>query len=225
MGGPRTIAAYDEFADWYEDWVTADTGGFMARAGEALRRVLGTGSGPCWDVACGTGAHAGTIRDLGWTPLGTDLSLGQLRHAAHRMPVARADAGRAPLRPGSVPAAVSMCCHTDVDDYGELCRAVAATLAPGGRFAHVGVHPCFVGGFADRSDPERTVISPGYWRRERTFEGWSQSGVRVRVGAVHLPLGDLIGAITAAGLVVDAVVEVGAPIPDVLGVAAHRPHR
>jgi SAM-dependent methyltransferase len=216
-------AAYDAIADWYADYVTGDALAFTARAGTALRRVLGTGTGTCWDVACGTGAYADELRELGWTPVGTDISAGQLRHAAGRLPVARADATRPPVRPASVRAVVSLVCHTDIDDYPALCRSAAAALAPGGRFAHVGVHPCFVGAFADRSRRDQVLVAPGYWRRERSFDAWCPHGVRARVGAVHLPLSDLLTAIAATGLVIDTVVETGEPTPDVLAIGAHRP--
>ncbi len=216
-------AAYDQIADWYAGYVRADGGGFTTRAGAALRRVLGRGSGVCWDLACGTGYFAAAVRELGWTPLGTDISVGQLRHAAGHLPVAAADATRPPIRPGSVGAVASLVCHTDIDDYAAACRAAAWALAPGGRFAHVGVHPCFIGAFADRADPARVVIGPGYWRRQRSFDAWCPHGVRARVGAVHVPLSELVGAVIGAGLVLDAVVELGEPTPDVLGIRAHRP--
>ena len=215
--------AYDEIADWYAEYVTGSAAVFTDRAGAALRRMLGRGSGVCWDVACGTGVYAETIRELGWTPLGTDISSGQLRYAASVMPVVRADATRSPIRPGGVAAVTSVLCHTDIDDYAALCVAAFEALSPGGRFAHVGVHPCFVGAFVDRSNGRRVLIEPGYWRRERRFEAWTPDGVRVRVGATHLPLGELLGVVIAAGLVVDAVVELGEPTPDILAIQAHRP--
>ena len=152
--------------------------GFTARAGEALRRVLGPGRGVCWDVACGTGVHADTLRDLGWTVVGSDVSAGQLRHAGPRLPVFLADARTPPVRPGSADAAVAVLCHTDIEDYAGVCAAAAAAVRPGGRFAHVGIHPCFSGAFVDRSDPGRLVTTPGYWRRERRWSGWSAAGVR-----------------------------------------------
>lgn len=220
---PGPAAAYDSVADWYADYVVGPAAAFTARANEALRRVLGPGRGPCWDVACGTGVHADSVRDLGWTALGSDISTGQLRHAAPRLPVVVADAADLPLRPGSLSAVISVLCHTDVDDYPAVCRSAATALAPGGRLAHVGVHPCFCGAFVDRSDPARLVTTPGYWRRERQCTGWSTTGVRARVGAVHLPLGDLLAAVTGAGLVVDTVCEVGEPTPDVLAIGASRP--
>jgi hypothetical protein len=89
-------------------------------------------------------------------------------------------------------------------------------------FAHVGCHPCFVGAFADRADPARVAITPGYWRRERSFEAWSPRGVRARVGAMHLPLGDLLSAFTAAGLIIEHAAEFGDPVPDILAVRYRR---
>lgn len=221
----RDPPAYDAIADWYAGFVTGAAAEFTARASEALRRVLGHGQGVCWDIACGTGVHAETIRQLGWTPIGTDLSIAQLRHAATRMPVAAADATRLVIRPGSVPAVASVLCHTDIDGYAAVCRTAAAALAPGGRFAHVGVHPCFCGAFVDRSNSEHLIITPGYWRQDRRFDAWSPNGVRARVGAIHLPLSTLIAAVTSAGLVLDAIIEAGEPTPDVLAIGAHKPPR
>lgn len=95
---------------------------------------------------------------LGRTPIGIDLSAGMLRHADGRLPVGRADAVRLPVRDGSVPAVIAMMVHTDLPDYPVVLREIARVLQPGGVFVHVGVHPCFCGGFADRRDPDAVVI-------------------------------------------------------------------
>jgi SAM-dependent methyltransferase len=212
-------AAYDRIADWYDEYVRSDAAGYTARTQAALRTALGPGRGSCLDLACGTGVHSGTIRELGWSPLGTDISVGQLRHATGRMPVVQGDAARLPLRSGSLPAVVSLLCHTDVDDYAAVVGEAARVLVHNGVFVHVGVHPCFIGAFADRSDPERVVISRGYWRRARTFEAWCPHGIRARVGATHLPLSDLLRLFPAAGLRIEDVVEIG-ETPDVLAIRA-----
>jgi hypothetical protein len=60
-----SLPAYDAIADWYAAYVTGAAAAFTARAGEALRRALGRGHGVCWDLACGTGVYAETIRELG----------------------------------------------------------------------------------------------------------------------------------------------------------------
>jgi SAM-dependent methyltransferase len=224
MAGPGQLTArYDEWADWYEDYVTGEARSFTERAGRALDTVLGPGTGPVLDLACGTGVHAARLRSLGWTPLGLDLSAGQLRHARRRLPVAMADAAVPPLRPGGLAAVAAVMCHTDLDDYSAACRALVPALRPGGVFAHVGCHPCFVGAFANRADPARVAITPGYWRRERSFEAWSPHGVRARVGALHLPLGDLLSAFTGAGLIIEHAAEFGDPVPAILAVRCRRP--
>ncbi|MFL6125350.1 hypothetical protein [Actinophytocola sp.] len=41
--------------------------------------------------------------------------------------------------------------------YPAVLREVARVLRSGGVFVHVGVHPCFRGGFADHSDPDAVV--------------------------------------------------------------------
>jgi SAM-dependent methyltransferase len=220
-------AAYDAISDWYESYVTGPAAGFTERVQWLLARLLGAGSGPCLDLGCGTGVNAAPLRRLGWTPLGVDVSPGQLGHARRRMPVAVGDAVALPARPAAVAAVASVLCHTDVDDYAAVVREAARVLRPGGRFVHVGVHPCFVGAFADRSDPARITVDPGYHRTERRFAGWSPHGVRARVGAVQLPLPALLHAALAAGLRLTGVEEAGpeladgrAAVPDVFGFAA-----
>jgi SAM-dependent methyltransferase len=222
MAETPTRAAYDAIADWYAAYVNGPAAAFTARAGAALGDLLGPGEGPCWDMACGTGVYAEVVADLGWSWFGTDLSARQLGHVPAGRPVAVADASRPPLAPGRVAAAVSVLCHTDVDDYAAFCRAAASVLRVGGRFVHVGIHPCFCGAFADWSSRPSVVISPGYWRRERRYEAWTAQGVRARVGATHLPVAALLQGIVDAGLVIERVAEYGEPTPDVLAVAAVR---
>jgi SAM-dependent methyltransferase len=221
---PR-VAAYDAYADWYEDYLTGPAADFAARAFGLTARLLGEGAGTCLDVACGTGAAAPTVRALGWSPIGIDLSLAQLRYASRRLPVVAADAAALPLPAGAAQAAICVLCHTDVPDYPAVVREVARVLRPGGRFVHVGVHPCFTGAFADRSDPGAIVIDPGYNVTHRRFDAWSPHGVRARVGAWHLSLAALLHALLDAGLALRDVEESGPGqgVPDVLGTAAVKP--
>lgn len=219
-------AAYDAIADWYEHE--------FIRSGEdpleldaSLRRLLGPAPGPsaptCLEIGCGTGVHHGRLRDLGWNPVGVDLSAGMLRHAESRLPVARADAERLPVADAAVPAAVAVMVHTDMPGYPAVVREAARVLRPGGVFVHIGVHPCFCGGFADRADPAAVVIRPGYRDGHWTKASWSSGGVRARVGATHWPLPALLGMAGEAGLVLEELAEGGAPTPGVLAFRARRP--
>jgi ubiquinone/menaquinone biosynthesis C-methylase UbiE len=217
-------AAYDDIADWYEHE-------FLAVAGDpigvdrSLRELLGDGGAgqPCLEIGCGTGIHAATVRELGWYPVGIDISPGMLRHAGPRLPVALANAEQLPIRDASLPAVITMMAHTDLPNYPAVLREAPRVLRPGGVFVHVGVHPCFCGGFADRADLEAIVIRPGnldsYW----TKKSWTDQGVRQKVGATHRPLPDLMHGFLDAGLGFERFIEGGAPTPIVLGIRARKP--
>ncbi|MEV4757128.1 class I SAM-dependent methyltransferase [Micromonospora sp. NPDC049559] len=216
-----TPALYDAHADWYEEYIGTATEEYNRRVDGMLRDLLGGGTGGCLDVCCGTGARAGVLRELGWTPLGVDLSRGQLRYGVRRLPAAVGGAAALPVRDGAVPAAVCVLGHTDLPDYPAVLREVARALRPGGRFVHVGVHPCFVGAFADRRDPTRIVVDERYAERDRTLDAWCPSGVRARVGAWHVPVADLVNAVTAAGLRLLRAAEAGpGGVPDIFGLLA-----
>jgi len=221
--GRMALAAYDPHADWYEAYIHGPAAGFTARVQRTVADLLGRGVGRCLDVCCGTGILAAPLRDLGWTPIGVDISRGQLRHAARRLPVATGDATAMPFRTASVPAAVCAMAHTDLPDYATVLREVARVLRPGGWLVHVGVHPCFAGAFADRTDPVRIVIDERYASRTHTVDAWCPTGVRARVGARHVPLADLLNDVRAAGLRLERVVEDGPDtggVPDMFGLLA-----
>jgi SAM-dependent methyltransferase len=222
-------AAYDEISDWYEEEFLGGRHGEVGTRDtdslgidRALRDLLGPGSGICLEIGCGTGVHAALVRSLGWTPLGVDLSAGMLRHARPRLSIARADAERLPIRDGSVPAALTVMAHTDMSAYPAVLAEVARVLQPGGLFVHVGVHPCFCGGFADRSDPGAVVIRPGYLDGHWTKASWTDQGVHDKVGATHFPLPELMHAFPDAGLILERFAEGGHPIPVVLAIRAHK---
>jgi SAM-dependent methyltransferase len=217
-------AAYDEIADWYEQEFLprtqrgTDPIGIVA----ALRSLLGNGAGTCLEIGCGTGAWASLVRDLGWTPVGIDVSTAMLRHAVGRLPIARADATRLPVADGSLPAAVSIMVHTDMPDYRAVLREAARVLRPDGMLVHIGVHPCFRGGFADHSDREAAIIRPGYLDGHWTKASYTDQGVRDKVGATHVPLPSLLHAFLDAGLVPERFAEGGEPLPTTLAIRARK---
>ncbi|MBU2666591.1 class I SAM-dependent methyltransferase [Actinoplanes bogorensis] len=217
-------AAYDEIADWYEhDFLPASRPGDPIGVQRQLTELLGAGSGTVLEVGCGTGVHAAQLRELGWAPLGVDLSAGMLAYGKTKLPVARGDATRLPVRDGSVPAVVAMLVHTDMPDYPAVLREVSRVLRPGGVFVHVGVHPAFCGGFADRSDPAAVVIRPGYLDGHWTKDSWTTEGVRNRVGATHFPLPALLQAVLDAGLTLTGFTEGGEPVPTTLSFTTIKP--
>jgi SAM-dependent methyltransferase len=222
-------AAYDEIADWYEEEFLGKhaagaktTDGSPLDLGALLQDLLGAGDGTCLEIGCGTGIHADQVRNLGWTPIGIDLSAGMLRHARGRLPLAQADAGRLPIRDRSLPAVTAMMVHTDMPAYPAILREASRVLRPGGVFVHVGVHPCFCGGFADRRDLGAVVIRPGYLDGHWTKASWTDQGVRDKVGATHRPLPELLHAFVDAGLTLERFAESGEPTPVVLAITARK---
>lgn len=219
--------AYDAIADWYEtEFLAAQTETDPIGVTAAIRTLLGPAPaghpGPvCLEIGCGTGAHAAAVRALGWRPVGVDISAGMLAHAAKRLPVAKADAEHLPIRAQRLDAVIAVMVHTDMPGYARVVAEAARILRPGGTFVHIGVHPCFSGFFADRSDPAAAVIRPGYLESGHwTKDSWTSEGVRDKVGASHWPLPDLLRMVTDAGLVLERFAEGGTPTPTTFSLRA-----
>jgi SAM-dependent methyltransferase len=113
--------------------------------------------------------------------------------------------------------------HTDMPRYPAVLAEVARVLRPGGVVVHVGVHPCFCGGFAERRELDAVVIRPGYLDGHWTKASWTDQGVRDKVGATHRPLPELLHAFLAAGLRLERFAESGAPTPAMLAIRARKP--
>jgi ubiquinone/menaquinone biosynthesis C-methylase UbiE len=209
-------AAYDGWADWYEDYLAHD--GYRVAA-ESLLELLGPGNGSCLDYGCGVGHQLPSIESLGWTAFGFDLSRDMLRRASSRCArLAVADAARFPFGDHCFDAVTTSLTHTDVDDVAPVFAEAARVLRPGGRFATVAVHPCFAGPTATWTDSGGVAVEPGYLSSERRFVG---TGVRLRVGVRHVTLGEFFSKLAAAGFRIDRVIETGPlPTPMWLGVAA-----
>jgi SAM-dependent methyltransferase len=117
---------------------------------------------------------------------------------------------------------IAVMVHTDMAGYPAVLHEVSRVLRPGGVFVHVGVHPCFCGGFADHTDRDAVVIRPGYLDSSWTKESWTDQGIRDKVGAEHRPLPELLHAFLDAGLTLERFAEGGAPTPVMLAVRARR---
>lgn len=222
-------AVYDEIAEWYEKEFlgappldpaepTADPIGIYG----ALEQLVRRRSSSCVEIGCGTGFYSSWLRRRGLEPVGLDVSTAMLRYAKSRLPVATADARELPLAAGSVSTVLGIMVHTDMPDYPAVLKEVARVLETDGVYVHVGVHPCFCGGFADRADPEAIVIRPGYSDGHWTKASYTEAGVRVRVGATHFPLPELLAAFLEAGLLFDEFVEGGQRTPTVLAIRASK---
>jgi ubiquinone/menaquinone biosynthesis C-methylase UbiE len=206
-------ARYDEVAEWYEATLAGDSA-FAAMPRETALRLLGPPCGRLLDIGCGGGSHTAAFVAAGWSAVGIDVSEAQLRLARGRgCDVVLGRAESLPFEEASFDAAVSMWTHTDIDDWpAALCEA-RRVVRPGGAFVYVGVHPCFVGPHSrfveGRGIPQ---LHAGYYRRAgryREAPGISTTGLRSRVGTLHLPLAEFLQTFLAAGFSPEWVEEPG----------------
>ncbi len=203
-------ARYDGVADWYDENFSYLGG--PEGTGGALVRLVGPADGTvCVDVGCGTGLHFTALQGAGHAVVGCDVSADQLRLAQRRCPrVLQADAAQLPLASGSVELVVATFIHTDVDDWEGVVREAVRILRPGGRFVYLGLHPCFVGHFADRTaeqEARRVVLVEGYGDRKLTYTGVGANFLRPKVGGRHVSLAAFLQAFIDAGLIVRKVEE------------------
>jgi ubiquinone/menaquinone biosynthesis C-methylase UbiE len=222
-----TGARYDGIADWYD--TEFQPAPLDSETWEVLIRLLGEGSGPLLDVGCGTGAYAAGLAALGWDYTGVDASEDMLRRArAKGATVMQADANALPFEDASFDAVISVCTNTDLDDVAAAVREVARVLRPNAPFVCLAVHPCFVGPHSVY-DPEGGVpqFHAGWYRRVGRYDEapgiWRSSGVRIRVGAGHLPLGLFLQTFLDAGLRLERIEEPeGREYPFILGLRWRR---
>ena len=209
-------ARYDGIADWYDAFVRSVD--LTSVALNSIQHLLGRGPGRCLDVGCGTGIAFSTLARLGWSIVGVDVSADQLRVARELSKhvggdLVQADAARLPFPDASFDAVASLLTHTDFVDTSAVFREVERVLRPGGRFAYVGVHPCFLGPAVERRGPEQHLLHAGYrrsgwWHDAPGFE-FGREGLRGRVGVNHLPLADFLNAILDTSLRLEHVEEPG----------------
>jgi len=209
------IARYDGQSDWYDATFSA----FQHEEQEAwFLETLGAGGGAvCLDIACGTGRAGRLLRDAGYRAVGFDISADQLRYARSRLAAAvRADARRLPVPDACADVATGMYFQTDTEDFAAVVREVARCLRLGGRFAYLGVHPCYVGPFAYRLDEQRDqslTFTPGYGTTGSGTGGWTARGsgdgskIGGRVGFHHKTLASFLAAFGDAGLILRSVRE------------------
>ena len=127
----RESVAFDRIADSYD----------ATRGGLERGQRIGAGvapwlrPGPVVEVGVGTGVVARELAACGHPVVGVDLSGPMLARAHGRLGpcVAVGDGYRLPLRPRSVPNALSVWVTQLVPDVAGFLAALAATVAPGGR--------------------------------------------------------------------------------------------
>jgi SAM-dependent methyltransferase len=212
----QALARYDEFAEWYADWI-ADVTPLIAAHSELLPALAGE---RVLDIACGQGRMSRYLAGLGAEVVGADISGAMLSKARAAGPediaYVRADVTRQPEWWDGrwFDGCTCELSLMDIDDLAGALSTVTTVLRPGGWFVASIVHPCIP---ASEHGLSSWPPGEGYDR-----EGWwispdhNPGGARIRVGATHRKLSTYLNALLDAGLETERFVEPPAPVPTYL---------
>lgn len=215
----RSSHSWDGVADWYTGW-NGKTGSRHHRhlAIPLALDLLGLSPGEhLVDLGCGHGVMATPTAKAGAIYTGVDLSprliatarRDQPRGTFHVADVTRLKAAPA-FRPAACDAALFLLSIQDIDPLAEAITTASWLLRPGGRLVLVMLHPCF-----------RVPRQSGWgWdekrqlRYRRLDSYLSPLAVPMQpypggtTRSYHRPLSAYVGALTAAGLTVNAMPEI-----------------
>jgi ubiquinone/menaquinone biosynthesis C-methylase UbiE len=195
----------------------------------AIERLLEVRPGQrILEVACGNGALARRLADLGARVVATDFSqafldLARARSADHAESIEYAlvdatdERALLALGEGEFDAVVANMALMDMVTIDPLLRAVTRLLVPGGRFVFSVLHPAFnIAGATtlglEQEDRAGTIVETYYVRVSNYLHvspmlGAGMPGEREPHYYFHRSLGELLGACFAAGLVLDGLEE------------------
>jgi SAM-dependent methyltransferase len=222
VSAAETVAANRRWWDADAADYLAEHGDFLGLADfvwcpEGLResdaRLLGELRGRrVLEVGCGSAPCARWLADQGAQAVGLDLSTEMLRYAQDAatetgtsVPLVQADATRMPFADGSFDLACSAFGAVPfVADSASVMREVARVLRPGGRWIFAVTHPLrWI--FPDDPGQAGLTVAQSYFDRTPYVEV-DALGNPTYVEH-HRTLGDRIREITAAGLVLEELVE------------------
>ncbi len=221
-GSAESVAANSAWWDADADDYHVEHGAFLGVADfvwcpEALReedaRLLGDIAGrDVLEVGCGSAPCARWLADHGAHVTAFDLSAGMLRYAAAAneatgidVPLVRANAEALPFASSSFDVACSAFGAIPfVADVAGTFREIARVLRPGGAWVFAVTHPMrWI--FPDDPGPNGLRVTGSYFDRTPYVEV-DADGAATYVEH-HRTLGDLVRALTGAGLVLEDLVE------------------
>lgn len=200
----------EDLAAWWLDEVVSDPAYREVVVPLALGVIAPRAGERYLDLGCGEGQVMRVVARSGALVIGCDGSPALAKRAAAAGPVV---VGRLPdlswVADGSLDGAYAVLVVEHLAGFGDLLRAAARAVRPGGMLAVVANHPAYTApGSAPVLDPEDGEI---LWRWGPYLEEGS-SGVPAGRGSVtfhHRPLGHLLSAAADAGWCLERLVEHG----------------
>lgn len=222
-------AGWDEVADWYAELHAERRSDLHERVvWPRTMRLLDLRPGDrLLDVACGPGDLSSRALLAGAEYTGVDVSPKLIEIARQRFgPPARFEvadaeslAASATLTPGTFHAASCVLALMNIADLEAAARSIAAMLRPGGRAVVVILHPAFRAPKQSSWGWSGEGTAARQHRRVDAYLSEAQVPIVMNPGALaqgaeeltttthHRPIGRYVGALAAAGLLIDAVEE------------------
>jgi len=223
-------APWDAMAAYWDEHMEAGKTWQQGLVEPAVEKVLEVRSGErVLEIACGNGQFSRRMAELGASVLASDFSEPMLERArAHGGDVEyrRADAtDEAALvalgDAGSFDAVVCNMALMDIPEIEPMARALAALLAPGGRFVFSTLHPSFnsapgTSRVLEQSDDDTGVVRTYFLKITRYITPTPGRGVALEGQPeiqwyFHRSLSDLLRPFLENGFVFDAVEEPALP--------------
>ncbi len=225
-----TSTSWERVAEWYGSYQAAGTSDHFSEViHPGTLELIGSVDGKrVLDVACGEGAFAARLAEVGAAVTGVDAAEALIAQAnARAIPRARFVAGDASRLDeishevaGPFDAAVSMMALMNIADLDATCRGISARLASGAPFVAVILHPAFRA--PKRSAwgwDEQAGSAPKQYRRVDAYLSEATERITMNPGAVahgadpvvtytfHRPISAYIHSLTRAGFMVNALTE------------------
>ena len=167
------------------------------------------------EVGCGEGRVCRDLRARGYAPVGIDGSptlLGLAQEADPGGEYLLADAADLPFDDGAFDLVVAYNVLMDVDDLQATVAEIARVLEPAGRLAACVTHPILdAGDFVERRADAPFVIEGSYLEHRPFRATFRRNGVDMPFAGWAYPFEAYFDAFERAGLVVEAMREVGVP--------------
>lgn len=207
--------SWSDIAEWYDDLVEGGSGPHQTGL-DCLARLLPEVHGiDVVDVGCGQGLASRLLASRGARVVGVDSSAAMIdlarQHGTPSGPAIEYWEGDAQTLAhfdhDTFDGAVSHLALMDIPDLDSTLAAVHRVLRPGGWFAFVISHPCFLVPGAERVEVGETagLAVTGYFR-ERFWRSSNPSGVR-RAGNYHRMLSTYLNALIDASFHIEEVDE------------------
>lgn len=214
MNSPQE-PTWSDMAGWYDQLVERGSGPHQTAVACLLRMVGELAGVVVLDLACGQGLASRALAAAGATVTGIDATSSMIDLARARTDPAASVTYRLDDAQSLTSCADEqfdgVTCQLglmDIPDLDATLEAVHRVLKPGGWFAFVIGHPCFLA-------PEAATLTDAHGRtgrfvhdylRDRFWRSHNPNGVR-RVGNYHRSLSTYLNALLAAGFALEQIDE------------------